>query len=939
MSALPFHAAPVAEVLRRLGTGRDGLDEREARTRLRRVGANSVRPWERRSRLALLGEQVANLPSALLIGSAAVSALLGELADTAALASVLGVNTTIGYTLQRRSEELLASWSRLEAGDVEVVRAGVARRIPAGALVPGDVFRVAAGDVVPADARVIEARRLHSDEAALTGESEPQAKRVEPVAPGAEVADRASMIFAGTTVAGGRGRAVVTATGARTEVAGVRRLLEQTRSPPTPLAVRLERLSRRVAALAMGGAGAMAAAGVARGRPLAEMLRGAVALGIAALPEGLPVVSTAALVHSMRRLAREGMVARRLSSAESLGGVTVICADKTGTLTRNEMRLDVIEAGTVRGQRVQVGAGEEVRARPDAPFSDRFTLLLAAALLNSDVEVRRGASARPELLGSSTERALVSAALAAGLDGERLRAAWPLRRLVERSEGVHFVVSVHRRVVDGAGGGAREVAFVKGAPEQVVELCARDFGGAPLDRRARRRALARSEELAAAGLRVLGVAWRERAPSSGDGPSDGLDGGFTWLGLLALRDPLREGAADAIQHAAHAGIRTIILTGDHLRTAEAIAREVGLRGLALDGARARELAASSDDPEARRTLARVVVLARVTPADKLAVIHALRAQGEVVAMVGDGVNDAPALRAADVGIALGRRSSDMARQVADVVMEGEDLRTILAAVGEGRIVQDNLRRAVRYLFATNLSELVLVLGAALVGARDPLTPLQLLWINLLTDTLPALALALEPGDPHVLDRPPARPDAPLLDARAERLVTRDGLWMAALGALAFAGGGPPLAFGALSGAQLAYTLRCRHGDAPMDADFLRLLGVALGMQAIALLTPVGRVIGLDATGRLLALAGFAGGFAACGATGQILQRAARSAQVITRRGNAEPARWEAPLLAPLRRQGGAVPGAAGAAVETAPAARPQAGDAPEVPPTAREVNA
>ncbi|MBN1205419.1 MAG: cation-transporting P-type ATPase [Myxococcaceae bacterium] len=830
----PWHALAVEEVLERLDSAPHGLSRAEAARRLRRYGPNALMLEGQRSRLAILGEQLVTLPMGMLMGSAAASALAGDRLEAAAILAVVGLNAGLGYHIERRNQKLLASWQRLEAGMAQVLRDGVLQRVPAAELVPGDVLLVRAGDVMPADARVLESHRLTADEAALTGESEPQHKEPAAVKEGTALAERGSLLHSGTVIASGHGRALVVATGAGTELARVRRLVEASAPPPTPLARRLDQLNRRVAVLSAGAAVLAGAAGLAHGRPVARVLRSAVALGVAALPEGLPLVATAALVRSMQRLHARGLVVRRVSSAETLGGVTVICADKTGTLTRNEMRLEVLDTG--EGPLELAG----LKARPEHVLEHPPTLALAAALLNSDVDVHRNGQ-ELTISGSSTERALVKAAHAAGLDGAALRHDFPRLKLQERSEGIHYVVSSHQ----APGGG--EVAFIKGAPEQVIPLCERGLRG-PLGARGRERLLRRNEELAAQGLRVLGLAWR-RLPARGAAlPA----GGYTFIGLMGLRDPLRPGAANSVRLARSAGIRTILVTGDQQHTAEAIAREVGLRGEMLG---AGELAPLLTLPREvlRERLDRLAVLARVTPEDKMRLVHALRELGEIVAMAGDGINDAPALKAADVGVAVGARSSDMARQVADVVMAGEDLRDIIHAVGEGRIVQDNLRRALRFLFATNLSELALVVSSSLLGLPDPLSPMQLLWLNLLTDTLPGVALSLEPGNPDVLDRPPAPPDAPLLPPPVLRLVVRDGLLMAGLGAAGMALGGPPLAFGVLTATQIGYASACRAAHATWrparggSPRFMMLIGGAVALQVVALtFPPLRSILGLPA---------------------------------------------------------------------------------------------
>jgi Ca2+-transporting ATPase len=484
------------------------------------------------------------------------------------------------------------------------------------------------------------------------------------------------------------------------------------------------------------------------------------------------------------------------------------------------MRLELVEVASGAVPRA------DLRASAERPLDDPVSRVLAAAVLNSDLELIDG-HGKVEALGSSTEEAIAKAADDAGLDAAELHRRFPRRRLRERSDGVHHVASLHD-LPDAT------LAFLKGAPEQVIARCARD-GEGDLDDARRARLLARNADLAGAGYRVLAVA-SQRLPPGTDEPEHGWE----LNGFLALRDPVRDGAAEAIADAAAAGITTIVLTGDQRATAAAVAREVGLPGEARDGAdvlpEIRRANGHGDAEATRRLLAGTAVLSRVSPADKLAIVEALRARGEIVAMAGDGVNDAPALKAAHVGVAVGGSASDLARQTADVVLAGEDLRSILAAIGEGRIVQDNLRRATRYLFATNLSEVALMIGGALLG-REPLEPLQLLWLNLLTDTFPALALALEPGDPDVLRRPPSHPDAPLLAAADWRDIVRDGALMAAGTGLAMLVAGPSAAFVALTGLQLGYGTASRAPERPPSARFVQLVGATAALQIVGTFLP------------------------------------------------------------------------------------------------------
>jgi Ca2+-transporting ATPase len=798
--AHPWHAESAEAVLARLATSaHDGLATDEAARRLGVAGTNTIEEDAPPSRLALAARQLTNVPTALLLGSTVISILLGDLLEAAAIVTVIGLDAAIGYRVERRSAELLASWRVAELGACDVIRGGAMRRVAIAELVPGDVLVVRAGMVVGADARVIDAHRLAADESALTGESEPVTKTVAATRGDAVLAERRSMLYRGTTIASGHGRAVVVATGAATEIASVQRLAAQARAPRDGLQRRLGALSSRLAWAGLAASGLAGIASLAwRRNPLA-IARESVALGVAAIPEGLPVSATAALVRAMAHMRERGIVVRRLATAETLGGVTVACTDKTGTLTENRMRVDALSI--VDGHRLRrIAPGELDGASGGA---GPLAALLAVGVLNSDVDYLHDG----QVAGSSTERALVELAERAGCDPLALRRAWPRETLIERRAGVSYVISEH------AGG----LACVKGAPEQVVPLCR-------LPRALASAALAENAVLAGQGLRVLALGWRM--------------GGQPWrlVGLAGMRDPLRGGAAEAVDAAARAGIRTVMITGDQRATAEAIARQAGLTGTVVDGADLPALLRSPDE------LRHVAAIARVAPADKVAVVEGLRRAGEIVAMIGDGINDAPALRAADVGIAVGVRSSDLARQTADVVLEHEDLRTILQAVAEGRAVQDNLRRSIRFQAAGNLGEILLALGAAVTGGRL-LPSLALLWINLLTDTLPGLALALEPTGADLLDRPPARPGAPILDRRDWTAVVRDGALIAATSGLAGLGGGPLGAFGVVGAAQFGYAATCRAPDQPVPRRFAAFVGGSALLHALAVASRPSRVPG------------------------------------------------------------------------------------------------
>ncbi|MGK4006122.1 cation-transporting P-type ATPase [Sorangium sp. So ce1036] len=822
------HAAEAPEVARSLDVDPAvGLGAAEAERRLREVGPNVLAGVASRSSLEILAGQIVTVPTALLLGAAGLSLALGDLLDASAVLLVIGANAAIGTYTESRAEELLHAWGDLRVEWARVVRDGREQRLAASEIVPGDVLALRAGEPIAADARVVRARDLAADESTLTGESEPVEKSPAPVDEGAPLAERRSMVYAGTVVASGEGAAVVVATGGRTELGDIQRALSREGERTPPLERELAWIGRRLAAFALASSSAVVAVGLARRRPLRVLARSAVALGVAAIPEGFPAVGTTALALASRRLRGRGIVIRRLAAAETLGAVTVVCADKTGTLTENRMRVAEIflpGEGVLRVDRAPGGGagpgrgvallGEDGRAvEAGAP---RVQALARIAALNADVEL---SDVGKVVQGSGTERALVEFALAAGYPVSARRVS--ARRLSEerRSAERAFMVTVHDHPELG------HIELVKGAPEQVVARC-------DLPEEARRDALSLNEAMASRGLRVLALAWRRNGRPGNDAP-------LVLAGLVGLRDPPRAGVKAALAALSRAGIRTLMLTGDQERTARAIGAELGI------------------PPDA--------VHSRVTPEAKLDIVRALQRRGEIVAMTGDGVNDGPALKAADVGVAMGgaareRRGTDIARAVADVVLSDDDLPSLTEAVCEGRRLHDNVRRAIAYFVATNASEVLTMLAGAVAGA-SPLTPLQLLWINLLTDVAPALALALEPAEPGVMRRPPRDPAERLLSPRDHRALAVDAALMSGASLTAYALGGRATAgtraFTALVTAQLLHLRACRAcaGDderAPLPSPrednphVVRALAATSALQALALgVRPLGRLLGAE----------------------------------------------------------------------------------------------
>ena len=699
----------------------------------------------------------------LLLATAGVVALAsGDPLDAAAIVAVLLLNATLGFLTDLPAHRALEALSTLQVTRASVVRDGRPREIDARGLVPGDVVILEAGQAVPADARLLSATELSTIEAPLTGESLPVRKdAARTLTPETALPDRQTMVFQGMSVATGRASAVVVATGGSTEIGRIGALAAAVPPRRTPLERRLDALGRRLALAAIGVAIIVALQGALRGVPLSTLLAAAIALAVAAVPEGLPAVVTVTMAAGVRRMVRRRALIRRLAAVESLGSATVICTDKTGTLTTGEMTATVLAlpggreiaitgAGVgASGALIEGGRPVDSHADRQVDAALRIAVLANRASLGAD-----GMTAH----GDPTEVALLVAARKAARDPQTEAAGRPEIGEVPFSSERMLMATFHRE-------GAATRAFVKGAPGRIVDRCNRLLtrdGEQPLDD-ARRHVLTSAwEALAARGLRVLAV-----ATGVVQGASEAEITDLVFVGFFGLADPPTPGVRETIASIRAAGIRTVMLTGDHRRTAEVIARDLGVLAepaTVLDG---RELAALSAD-ELTEVVDRIGAVSRISPEDKLKIVAALQARGEVVAMIGDGVNDAAALRQADIGVALGRRGSDVAREAADLVLQDDRLETVAAAIEEGRVIVDNIRKFVFYLFSCNLAEVMVFLGAGAVGWPLPLRPLQILWLNLVTDTFPALALAFEPGEPDVMARPPRDPGAALLSGGMAR---------------------------------------------------------------------------------------------------------------------------------------------------------------------------
>jgi Ca2+-transporting ATPase len=858
--APPWHSLAAAEAVARLDTSESrGLSAPEAAARLARHGPNALPRPERRGALEMLVEQVATVPVALLGVSAVVAVATGGIADAVVILGVVGINAAIGYLTEAQSERTIAALDDDAPAAVTAVRDGVALRLPPHALVPGDLVPLQPGVRVPADARLFESSRLSVDESALTGESLPVDKSAAAVVPAeTPLGDRRGMVYGGTVVTGGSGLAVVVATGPRTQVGQIQALAGSARPPDTPMEQQLDRMGTQLALLSGAVCGLVLGIGVLRGFAWVQMLKSAISLAVAAVPEGLPTVATTTLALGIREMHRQKVLIRHLDAVEALGSVQVLCLDKTGTLTENRMAVVAVRTASrdcaVVGGRI-LAEGLEVRAEESSELTD----LLEAIALCSTSEPN-GTTLSPTPDGTPTEAALLRLAMAAEVDVPALRAAFPTVETRFRSETRPFMVTVH-----AAPAGGWRVA-VKGSPSEVLARCsAVRLGGetVPMTEALREGVLAANDAMAGDALRVLGVASGRADRAEGAG-----EDGLVWLGLVGMTDPARPGMAWLLGRFHRAGVRTVMITGDQSATAYAVARQ-----LDLAGGRPLEIldSASLDriEPDLLSGMVRQVhVFARVSPAHKLRIVQALQQAGLVVAMTGDGINDGPALRAADIGVAMGGSGTDAARSVADVVLEDDNLHTMVIAVRQGRTTYNNIRKAVRFLLATNFSEIELMLLAVALGLGQPLNAMQLLWINLVSDIFPALALALEPWEPDVMDRPPRDPARPILDRGdllrlgRESAVITAGALASYLYALARYGPGPQAAtqaFTTLTVGELLHALACRSEDhslldrAPLQPNPWLTVALAGSLAAQVLtvtLPPLRRLLGTTPLGPL-----------------------------------------------------------------------------------------
>ncbi|MBI3445041.1 MAG: HAD-IC family P-type ATPase [Magnetospirillum sp.] len=749
---LCWHCLDAAEVRARLGCGPEGLSEAEAASRLARIGPNRLAEKPPRPAWALFLDQFRNLLTLMLVAAGILAGLVGDTTDMVVVLVVTLFNAILGFAQERRAGRMLDSLRAMLAQKARIRRVDGSAEVAAESLVPGDLVLLRAGDRVPADGRLVVALDLEMDEASLTGESEPVAKSVAPLESEAvALAERANMAFMNAVVTRGRAEMVVTETGPATEMGRIAALIESAVDEETPLQRRLDRLGRNLALVAAAVVGVVLVQGLLTGEALVPMVLTAVALAVAAIPEGLPAVVTVTLAIGMVRMARKGAVVRRLAAVETLGSTSVICSDKTGTLTLG--RMQARSGWALGGRHSFEGTGK---------LAGLERVLAPAALCT---EARLGADGAATI-GDPTELALLSLAARAGAVPERGK--WT--RLAELPFN-----SENKLMATLDCDGERCRLSVKGAPDRVMEMCSTVLladGEHPLDAALRQSLRREMEEMGGRALRVLALA--ARPAEAGETFPDSLRG-LCLHALIGLADPPRPGAREAIAQCRSAGIKVKMITGDHAVTAGAVARELGLEGEVVTGVQLDGL----DDAELARRVDKLAVFARVTPDHKVRIVRALKAGGHITAMTGDGLNDAAALRNADMGIAMGRTGSDVTREAAAMVLTDDQFTTVVGAVREGRIITDNIVKFVRFQLSTNIGALLAVFAAPWFGLAVPFSPIQILWVNIIMDGPPAMALAFDPARRGLMEAKPRPPDEPILPLSRLIRLAAFGLLMAA----------------------------------------------------------------------------------------------------------------------------------------------------------------
>ena len=755
---MQWHNLTVAATLKELDTSRSGLSEEKAKERLHQYGSNELTEKGKRPAIMVFLRQFASPLVYILLAAALIEFIvMRKPTDASVILAVVSLNAIIGFVQESRAERAMEALKRLSVRYTKVLRQGAVTEIPAIHLVPGDIIVIEAGDKVPTDARLIEAASLSVDESILTGESVPVEKFTGAIEGEVTVADMGNMAHMGCAVANGRGVAVVTVTGMNTEIGKITTQVQETKSPPTPLQKNVARLGRYIGILVLGIIGVLILIGVLKGYGFEDMFTLAIAAAVSAIPEGLPVMVTVVLAAGMRRMVKRHALIRKLTAVETMGAVTAICSDKTGTLTESEMTLRQVY---LSGRTIEItGAGYH----PEGEFlengqkiepvkDEEFLLALKISALCNDSTLKSDGD-KHQLLGDPTEGALLVAALKAGLNQKTLQEEQPRLAELPFTSEKRYMATLHR------GKDGKALAYVKGSVDNVLAISRQILEKGTVREMTPEKMAELEEEnvaMASKALRVMALAYAECSPAPEQLSHERLDGNLILVGLVGMIDPPRQEAKKAIADCKRAGIKVMMITGDQKITAVAIADELGLPpGEAWTGLK---LAQMSDEQLGER-IERISVFARVEPIQKLRIVNAMKSKGYTVAVTGDGVNDGPALRAADIGIAMGIKGTDVAREASDMVLTNDNFASIVAAVEEGRVIFSNIRRSVFYLLSTNVGEILTWTLAIIAGIPLPIVAVQILWINLVTDGVCAIPLGLEPKHRNVLEEPPRRKKA------------------------------------------------------------------------------------------------------------------------------------------------------------------------------------
>lgn len=824
-----YYLKPVTEIEQGLSTSiTKGLASTQAEQLLEKIGPNQLKEGKKRTVWHMLLDQFKDVLIIILLASAVIAVLLGEATDAIVIGIIVILNALLSVVQENRAEKSLDALKRMTVPEALVIRDGKRKKIKSTQLVPGDIVLLEVGDRIPADLRLVEVTDLSIQESILTGESEPVEKTNQVIDNQGEVplGDRLNMAYMGTTAIAGRGRGLVIATGMNTEIGHIAGMLQEQKKEPTPLQRKLNQVGKNLGIIILSVIVVVVLLGYLRGIPFFDMFLTGISLAVAAVPEGLPAVVTIVLALGVQQMSKKNAIIRRLPAVETLGATTVICSDKTGTLTQNEMTVRKL---VFPEREIEVdGAGyqplgqfrqENTPIQPDEDETISF-LLKAATLCNNSYLRQIEGKEQWEIVGDPTEGALVVAGAKAGYQKEELENRYPrLRELLFNSERKRM--STIHRTPEG-----KEILFSKGAPEQILARCNSFRSNSkvlPLSQSQKEKIIEQNNRLALEALRVLAVAYREIGPQERENivqkdklDVDKMESGLTFLGLIAMIDSPREEAIEAVKICRRAGIRPVMITGDYKLTAQVIAEQLNIYRPGDRIITGSELEKMSQE-ELEEVVMKTTVFARVSPRHKMRIVLALQKNNQVVAMTGDGVNDAPAIKKSDIGIAMGITGTDVTKEAADMVLVDDNFSSIVSAVEEGRKIYQNIRKFIQYLLSCNLGEILTIFVAILIGLPRPLLPIQILWVNLVTDGLPALALGLDPAEKDVMRRPPRDPKEGIFSGKMGFNISSQGLFIGIITLIAFYYGyskysldvGEAMAFGTLSFSQLWHSLNIR----------------------------------------------------------------------------------------------------------------------------------